>query len=86
MDPREEGFLQTFKEQLKKDFYDVTWAAYLRRDKSSLSQNEQKVIFDKFVRALLILSSITIDTPNKCVDFFDVMDELQVDIEALDVD
>ena len=82
----EEGFVETFKEHLKKNFYDVTWSAFMRRDQSSLSQNEHKVIFDKFVRALLILSSITYDTPNKCVDFFDIMDELRVHIEALDID
>ena len=82
----EEAFVETFKEHLKTNFYDVTWSAFTRRDRSSLSHNENKVIFDKFLRALLILSSVTYDTPNKCADFFDIMDELSVHIEALDID
>ena len=82
----EEAFVETFKEHLKKNVYDVTWSAFTRSDQSSLSQNERKVIFDKFVKALLILSLITYDTPNKCTDFFDVINELRVHIEALDID
>ena len=62
-DPREEGFSSTFKEHLKKNVYDVTWDTFMRRDQSSLSQIERKEIFDKFVKALMILTSITIDTP-----------------------
>ena len=62
-DPHEEGFSSTFKEHLKKNVYDVTWDTFMRRDQSSLSQIERKEIFDKFVKALMILTSITIDTP-----------------------
>ena len=83
--PQEEGFdVATFKEHLKENIYDVTWAAFMRADRSSLSQDEYKVIFDKFVKSLFILASVTISTPNRCVDFFDIMDELRVHIEALD--
>ena len=81
----EERFIKSFKEHLKKEFYEVMWAAFMRRDHSSLSPNEYKVIFDKFVKSLLILSSMTFQTPNKTVDFFDVMDELQNHIKALDL-
>ena len=66
-DPREEGFSSTFKEHLKKNVYDDTWDTFMRRDQSSLSQIERKEIFDKFVKALMILTSITIDTPNEFV-------------------
>ena len=83
MSNREEEFAN-FKEHLKKNVYDVTWSAFTRRDQSFLSQNERKVIFDKFVKALLILQSMTIDTPNTFVQFVEVMDELRVHIQALD--
>ena len=84
-DPREEGFSTTYKEHLKKNVFDVTWFAYERRDKSSLSENERKLICDKFLKALLILTSVTIDTPNEFVQFVELMDELRVHIEALEI-
>ena len=84
-DPREEGFTSTFKEHLKKNVYDVTWDAFMRRDQSSLSQIERKEIFDTFVKALMILITITIDTPNEFVEFVELMDKLRVHIEALEI-
>lgn len=83
-DSQETAFVEHFKEHLKKNVYDITWSAFARKDQSSLSEDERKVICDKFVKAMLILWSITINTPNKCVDFFQVMDELRVHIEAID--
>ena len=83
-DSQEEAFIEPFKKHLKKNVYDVMWSAFTRRDQSSLSQDERKVIFDKFVKASLILSSMTSNTPKKCVDFLEVMDELRVHIQALD--
>ena len=85
MSNREQEFAN-FKEHLKKNVYDVTWSAFTRRDQSFLSQNERKVIFDKFVKALLILSLITYDTPSKLYDFYNIINELRVHIEALDID
>ena len=83
-DPEEEAFVEPYKKHLKENVYDVMWLAFTQSDPSSLSQDEQKVIFDKFTKALLILSSITVNTPNKCVAFFEIMDELRVHIEAIE--
>ena len=83
-DREEEDFITPYKEHLKKNVYDVMWYAFLRRDHSNLSQTERTLIFDKFFKALLIMQSITADTPNTFIKFLEAMDELRVRIETLD--
>ena len=83
-DREEEDFITPYKEHLKKNVYDVMWYAFLRRDQSNLSQTERTLIFDKFFKALLIMQSITVDTPNTFIKFLEAMDELRVHIETLD--
>ena len=83
-DREEEDFITPYKEHLKKNVYDVMWYAFLRRDQSNLSQTERTLIFDKFFKALLIMQSITVDTPNTFIKFLEAMDELRVRIETLD--
>ena len=83
-DREEEDFITPYKEHLKKNVYDVMWYAFLQRDQSNLSQTERTLIFDKFFKALLIMQSITVDTPNTFIKFLEAMDELRVRIETLD--
>ena len=83
-DREEEDFITPYKEHLKKNVYDVMWYAFLRRDQSNLSQTERTLIFDKFFKALLIMQSISVDTPNNFIKFLEAMDELRVRIETLD--
>ena len=83
-DREEEDFITPYKEHLKKNVYDVMWYAFLRRDQSNLSQTERTLIFDKFFKALLIMQSITVDTPNTFIKCLEAMDELRVRIETLD--
>ena len=83
-DREEEDFITPYKEHLKKNVYDVMWYAFLQRDQSNLSQTERTLIFDKFFKALLIMQSISVDTPNNFIKFLEAMDELRVRIETLD--
>ena len=43
-----EGF-DMFKEHLKHNVYAVVWSAWMRKDKSSVTDNQTYIIFDRFI-------------------------------------
>ena len=52
---------ENFKIHLKDNVYAVLWSAWLRKDKSGLTENECQHILHTFAHAFIILSDLDID-------------------------
>ena len=72
---------ENFKIHLKDNVYAVLWSAWLRKDKSGLTENECQHILHTFAHAFIILASLQRDSPNDLRTFFDVINEIRILVE-----
>jgi hypothetical protein len=72
---------ERFKTHLKDNVYAVLWSAWLRKDKSGLTEIQCQIILDKFVHAFFIMASLQTDTPNDFRMFLQIIDEIRILIE-----
>ena len=76
----EEGF-ELFKDHLKHNVYAVVWSAWMRKDKSSITDDQAYIIFDRFIRSYSLLINLTYDNPNDFKQFVEFIDEIRALIE-----
>ena len=76
-----EDVFQNFKIHLKDNVYAVLWSAWLRKDKSGLSEHQCQHILHTFVHAFFILASLQRNHPNDLRLFFELVDEIRNLIE-----
>ena len=72
---------ENFKTHLKDNVYAVLWSAWLRKDKSGLSENHCQHILQLFVYAFFIMASLKREARNDLRTFFELVDEIRFLIE-----
>ena len=76
----DEGF-KRFKDHLKHNVYAVVWSAWMAKDKSSVTDEQAYIIFDRFIRSYSLLVNLTYEKPNDFKEFIEFIDEIRALIE-----
>ena len=76
-----EEVFQNFKTHLKNNVYAVLWSAWLRKDKSGLSEHECQHILHLFVYAFFIMASLKRESRTDLRIFFELVNEIRILIE-----